>query len=256
MERRVVLHLRSMGRVRSGTIKERTKAFYQKHLDHWKTIGDDFPVWTGSSAPDYTGHKDLLVAFYRLLPGPRILGAGCGPVARDLRFLARRGCHPVGVDLVPENVESARRVTTEGVTYRVADLTEPWPFPASSFHGVLCVAVVQHLTQPALNKVFLSQAARVLKPEGVFLLVFKKGKGVRRMFDRKLVVHRLFRLYEPADIVAMAQRYHLSPVPLGPGSKDSEINFEDGRGIPHSAILLCKSTHRRPGRRVRVSTLR
>ena len=106
-------------------IKERARAFYKEHLGDWISIGKDLPEWTSSSASEYQGHKDLLDVFQRHLPGPRVLGAGCGPVARDLRFLAQRGCHPTVVDVVPENVENARLVTKEDVTYQTADLTEP-----------------------------------------------------------------------------------------------------------------------------------
>ena len=108
-------------------IKERARAFYKEHLGDWISIGKDLPEWTSSSASEYQGHKDLLDVFQRHLPGPRVLGAGCGPVARDLRFLAQRGCHPTVVDVVPENVENARLVTKEDVTYQTADLTEPPP---------------------------------------------------------------------------------------------------------------------------------
>lgn len=236
-----------MTRARSQVFKERAKRFYREHIEDWKAIGEDFPVWSRSSAPEYRGHKDLLAAFYRLLPGPRVLGAGCGPVARDLRFLARRGCHPTGVDLVPENVEHARRVTTEDVTYDTADLTEPLPFQSSSFHGVLCVAVIQYMTRPALTGVFLPEVARVLALGGTLLIVFKKGKGIRKTLDRKLGLHRLFRLYEPEDILSMARREELAPISLNPGSEEPWIDFEDGRGIPHSALLLRKSASRPPG---------
>lgn len=222
-------------------LKERARVFYKKHLDHWKTIGEGFPKWIYSSDPAYRGHTDLLAAFYRSLPGPRILGAGCGPMARDLRFLARRGCKPVGIDLVPENIESARRVTTEDVTYEVVDMTEPLPFRASTFHGVLCIAVIQYMTRPALTDAFFPSVARVLAMGGLLLLVFKKGKGIHRVLDIKLGVHRHFRLYEPTDIIKMVRRLHLSPIQFSPQSESPWIDFKDERGILHSALLLKKS---------------
>lgn len=108
------------------------------------------------------------------------------------------------------------------------------------------MAVIQYLTRPALAGVFVPEAARVLTIGGVLLLVFKKGKGIRRTHDRKLGIHRLFRLYEPEDVLSMGRTNHLSPVPLSMESDVPWVEFEDGRGIPHTAILLRKPFHHHP----------
>jgi SAM-dependent methyltransferase len=221
-------------------IKEKARAFYKSNLERWKAIGEDFPRWTSSSAPEYRDHRDLLSVFYRHLPGPKILGAGCGPVGRDVRYLARRGCKPTGIDFVEENIESARSLTAEEVEYKVADLTEPLPFEDSTFHGVLSIAVIQYLTRMDLTGTVLPSLARALVVGGVLLVIFKKGVGLQKVVDPKLKVSRQFRLYEPEDIIKMGEKRHLSPIKLSSESGNPWIDFEDGRGIPHSALLFRK----------------
>jgi len=74
----------------------------------------------------------------------------------------------------------------------------------------------------------------------VLLLVFKKGKGMQKVADTKLKMFRYFRLYDPKNVVAMCKRHRLFPVPLSSDSIEPWMEFEDERGIRHSALLLRK----------------
>ncbi len=230
-----------------GGLKHGAKRFYTVHGSSWERIGEDFPRWTRSSVREIAGLRQLLGVFYQHLPGPRVLGAGCGPTARDLRYMARRGCVATGTDLVAENVRRARGLTTEGVQYAVADLEWGLPFSSAAFDGVQCVAVVQYIPKTKLVTQVLPAFSRVLRDEGVLLLVFKRGKGIQRVADPKLGMTRTFRLYEPEEILDAGRRSFLAPIRLDPRRPKMWVDFSDERRIPHVAVLLRKQPSDRPG---------
>jgi len=102
----------------------------------------------------------------RPLAGKRALDIGCGAglVAEPL---ARLGGQVTAVDAAPENIEVARdhaRAMGLDVDYRncgVEALEEP------PFDLITALEVIEHVTDPAM---FLSAAARLLKPDGLLIL--------------------------------------------------------------------------------------
>jgi 2-polyprenyl-6-hydroxyphenyl methylase/3-demethylubiquinone-9 3-methyltransferase len=82
--------------------------------------------------------------------------------------IARRGSRVTGIDPAEEAIEAARRhARTEGleIGYDVG-VGEQLPYADSSFDAVVCVDVLEHVTD--LDKVLL-EVSRVLRPGGLFL---------------------------------------------------------------------------------------
>jgi len=98
-----------------------------------------------------------------------VVELGCGSAYLSA-WLARRGAHPVGVDLSPAQLATARRCQAEfGVTFPLVEANaEDVPLPTSTFDLVLSEYGASVWCDPAL---WIPEAARLLKPGGrlVFL---------------------------------------------------------------------------------------
>jgi ubiquinone/menaquinone biosynthesis C-methylase UbiE len=116
----------------------------------------------------------------RLKPGLSLLDIGSG-IGGPARFFASQyGCSVVGIDLTPEYVAVAERLTrmvglTDRVRFRVGSATD-LPFDEASFER----ATLLHVGMNVPDKGALcAEAARVLKPAGVFAVyeVMRTGEG-------------------------------------------------------------------------------
>lgn len=109
------------------------------------------------------------------LPSRDVLDAGCG-TGRMSRYLADRGCLVHGVDLSPGMIAMARRDHAD-IDTRVASMTN-LPFPDARFDGILYWYSVIHVSDADVAAAF-GEARRVLRPNGVVLVAFQAGEGVR-----------------------------------------------------------------------------
>lgn len=102
----------------------------------------------------------------------RILDLGCG-VGRDMAWFEQQGLEVVGVDLSVEMLRLAR-TTVRG---RLVQLDmRRLPFGPGVFHGVWCSASLLHIPKAEAPTV-LSEARRVLAPNGVLFLALQEGEG-------------------------------------------------------------------------------
>jgi len=101
-----------------------------------------------------------LLQTVRLAPGTRLLDVATGPGMLAAEA-ARRGAHPVGVDLAPKMVALARRLHP-GIDFHEADI-ERLPFAADAFDAVCCAFVLGHIPRPEAS---LVECMRVLAPGG------------------------------------------------------------------------------------------
>jgi SAM-dependent methyltransferase len=107
-----------------------------------------------------------------LVPGRRVLDAGCG-VGWGSELLRRSGAASVvGVDLSEEALADARR-RAPGCEFVPGDL-QKLPFPDDEFDVVVCMEALEHTEDVGGT---LDQLARVLRPHGV-LLVSSPNPGV------------------------------------------------------------------------------
>lgn len=114
--------------------------------------------------------RELIAAFAAQLQGP-VLDAGCGP-GHWTHFIADADRPAIGVDLVPEFLDFARRTYPQPDFLR-ADLAH-LPFDDAQFSGVLAWYSVIH-APPAELPTIVDELARVLQPDGKLLLGFFAG---------------------------------------------------------------------------------
>jgi len=144
-------------------------------------------VWTQENA-EYTGPKALDawrqeeirwgvfqvpesdVGALPDLAGKDVVELGCG-TAYFSAWLARRGAHPVGVDLTPAQLETARRCQQElGIEFPLVEASaEDVPLPDASFDLALSEYGASIWCEPER---WIAEAARLLRPGGelVFLV--------------------------------------------------------------------------------------
>ena len=106
----------------------------------------------------------------------RVLVPGCG-TGHDVRELARRGLHVVGLDLAPLALERAgNHAPVADETYVLGDLFDLPPEWRGAFDGVFehtCFCAID----PARRADYVAAVADVLRPGGRYLAVFFLDPG-------------------------------------------------------------------------------
>ena len=100
----------------------------------------------------------------RVLPGERVLDAGCG-TGRNFARLMEQGADLTGVDFSAGMLSVAHQKHPD-ITLVQADMQQDWPFDSGRFDLVVCALVGEHLGE--LDHVF-SEVHRVLTTGGRFI---------------------------------------------------------------------------------------
>jgi ubiquinone/menaquinone biosynthesis C-methylase UbiE len=122
------------------------------------------------------------------LAGLRILDIGCGSGAFAGQ-LAAQGAKVTGIDPEPSAVRAAM-VAVPGATF-VEAVAEALPFEAATFDVAVMVNALHHVPPPAMRSA-LAEAGRVIKPDGVLVIVEPLPSGnffeaLRRVEDETVV---------------------------------------------------------------------
>jgi SAM-dependent methyltransferase len=134
---------------------------------------------TDAQAPEAWAQEEITWGMFRVsesevevlgdVSGLDVLDLGCG-VAYFSAWLARRGARPVGLDVTPAQLETARRMQAEaGLSFPLVEASaEDVPLGDASFDLVLSEYGASIWCDPA---VWIPEAARLLRPGGrlVFL---------------------------------------------------------------------------------------
>ena len=126
--------------------------------------------------------------------GKKILDVGCGGGILAEEF-ARLGCQVIGIDPSASSLATARAHAQQAglyIDYRVGS-GEDLPFANESFEIVYCSDVLEHVND--LEKV-ISEIARVLKPNGVFLY-----DTINRTFPSNLVMIKLLQEWKSTSFM-------------------------------------------------------
>jgi len=128
-------------------------------------------MWRKAVTPEQTrAEADFLERRLELRPGARLLDVPCGS-GRHAIELASRGYHMTGVDLSPESIQDARRLTADlkpPVNWICADMRE---LPGNSeFDGAYCFGNSFGYLEPAAMKTFVGAVSRALRPGARFVL--------------------------------------------------------------------------------------
>lgn len=153
---------------------------------------------------DYAPRLEL-EKFIKLLPkGGKIMDAGCGP-GRDCAYFVKQGFDVIGIDLSEKLLEIARKRTTQAKFIK-QDLRY-LDFPDNSFDGIWANSSLHHLDRNDISKV-LEKFHRILKPQGILLVIVKEGSGdkdVSESLSSGLPRHYVFyRFAELEDILTFS----------------------------------------------------
>lgn len=218
--------------------------FYRRNAERYAHVTGNClqSVAISSTHPQLTGDWDLVERLIQLAPGPKGLDAGCGAGARDVRRCLARGYDITGIDAVEEVVRVTHEMYPE-LRERVltTDLRKPLPFENDAFDFALSVSVLQHIESQVVHQVTLPELARVLRPGGVLLLAFKRGKGTASVYDPHYEEKRHFLLYDEHEVLAtlyscgMGLIHSLSAKELG-----GLMYCTDVKGLRYCAFLAGK----------------
>ena len=163
--------------------------------------------------------------------------------------IARRGSHVTGIDPAEEAIEAARRhARTEGleIGYDVG-VGEQLPYADFSFDAVVCVDVLEHVTN--LDKVLL-EVSRVLRPGGLFLFdtinrnPFARFATITIAEDLLCLLprgtHDPSMFIKPGEMRRALQMAHLLPGPiigLGPRGLNRRLDLTFGP-LPLTTVLF------------------
>ena len=101
-----------------------------------------------------------------------ICDAGCGPSGHIGKYLFDKGHNIKGIDISPKCIEIARVYNPE-LDYEVMDMTN-MKFASNLFDAIISFYSILYTPKKYLDLI-ISEFHRILKPNGIVLIVVKKG---------------------------------------------------------------------------------
>lgn len=107
-----------------------------------------------------------------------ICDMGCGP-GQIARYLKGRGVKVCGVDLSPEMVRQAHSLNPD-ISFQQGDMLALTDVADNSYGGIAAFYAIVNLPRPSVTQA-LQELKRALRPNGVLLLAFHLGQGIKHL---------------------------------------------------------------------------
>ena len=219
--------------------------FYAAHSERYAEVAHQYlqSNYIEKSHPGLTGDLALQERLKELIaPKSHGLDAGCGAGARDVYKLYCEGYDMLGVDAIPENIDTVLKWHPE-LAHRVSvhNLCKPLPFGSEKFDFVTCNAVIQHISPESVYDTVIPELVRVLKPGGVLQLMFKNGEGVQTLYDKDYDTNRTFQLYNEENILWSLEKQGAKLIPANDGKLGGVMTFVDPKHSSHCVMFIRKS---------------
>ena len=184
-----------------------------------EAFGDDIGQNSWLTATE----QDTFLGWLDLSSGKRLLDVACGSGGPALRMAALTGCSIVGIDLHEQAISAAELLAAQRglqaqAEFRVANASEPLPFPEEDFDAITCIDAINHLPNRPL---VIERWTRLLKPGGRLLftnpttvtgpltseeIAARSSVGfllfVPQGYDKDLIAHSGLRLLVCRDVTA------------------------------------------------------
>ena len=150
--------------------------------DSYDAIAETYADWIADELTARPHDRAVLGAFSELVlatGSAEVLDLGCGP-GRITAFLAALGLSPAGLDLSPAMIGLARDLYPN-LGFEIGAMSA-LPHADASFAGLVAWYSIIHVPDDELSVVF-AEAARVLRPGGLFQLAFQLGDLVDHVAD-------------------------------------------------------------------------
>jgi ubiquinone/menaquinone biosynthesis C-methylase UbiE len=136
--------------------------------------------------------------FLLMLPKrARILDVGCGP-GNYTKCMMEKGFVVEGIDLSKGMIKVARKMVPKGI-FKIMDMRQ-LHYSAQTFDGLCAAYSLYHIASDQALDV-LREFHRVLKPDGIMILMLQQGKGegiIPEPFDEKEKM--FFKYYQKNEI--------------------------------------------------------
>lgn len=148
------------------------------------------------AAPDW----EPLLAQLTLHGGECILDIGTASGSLPLALVQRFEVQAIGIDWSPQLIATAQQQAAdnglaERVSFQVVDVRGGLPFADASMDGVICLGVVETLSDPAA---LIAEIERVLKPSGWLLLsLYGQRWGAQAWYEQLLAPNLQVRQISP-----------------------------------------------------------
>ncbi|OGD83848.1 hypothetical protein A2572_02675 [Candidatus Collierbacteria bacterium RIFOXYD1_FULL_40_9] len=118
----------------------------------------------------------------------KILFTGCGS-GRDMEEAVKQGFSVVGIDTSLHMINIGKIM---GIKSPMMEMDmERMDFPENSFRGIFCETAIAHIRKKDIPSL-LASFRRVLTPDGLLLVTFRKGNGFVYMTEDKVGGRRYY----------------------------------------------------------------
>jgi ubiquinone/menaquinone biosynthesis C-methylase UbiE len=169
---------------------------YQSTIEAYRKMGKEYVDNINALIP-----KQVYFFMEHLNPGGKILDVGCAG-GRESKVLTEKGFNVVGIDLVDEFLDEAKKNAPKAEFIKMDLLNID--FPKESFDGIWASAVLLHIKKEDIPNI-LKKFYEILKPEGKLFVAVKFGEGYTYTTDKLSKENRLMVLYTQEEMDRLVQ---------------------------------------------------